>query len=181
MISFVRVTRSNDPMLDNLVNLLYNEFEVHQLRPLKQLKNVIDTQPNHYFTAIVFNKKVVGVIVYWKLLNSFFYIEHFAVFSEFRGEKIGQKVMDHINNTIGGLWLLEIDPIGDVVHDRLRKWYEKNKFTVTKLNHKQPPYVANEGTTPLHIMTNKPTNKLDLYLSTITKEVYQVGYKFTRE
>ena len=163
---FERISNSNDKRLQSLIKLMWEEFEPHQLRPDKQLYYIIDNYENHNFCAITYENKIVGVIVYWYLLNEFYYIEQFAIFKNSRGMKYGQKVLDKINNEIGGLWLLELDPIGDDIHNRLKKWYERNHFRVVEKVYDQPPYVPNEPTTPLWIMVNKDIEpeKLKKYL-----------------
>ncbi|KAL7712753.1 N-acetyltransferase domain-containing protein [Entamoeba marina] len=179
--NFNRIKQSSHPLVNTLEKLLQTEFTEHQLRPHKQLMKVIDTQPNHYFVSLELDNKCCGVIIYWHLLNKFYYIEHFAIFPDMRGNKIGQMVLNHIKYNIGGLWLLEFDHLA--IHDcnKLKKWYERNNFSVVLTKYNQPPYVPEEDTTPLWIMTNKPTSELLTFLATIKKQVYEIGYQIKRE
>ncbi|EDR24074.1 hypothetical protein, conserved [Entamoeba dispar SAW760] len=115
-------------------------------------------------------------------MKQFHFIEHIAISPEFRGEKIGQQVIEHLFKTIGGLWILEVEPTEDEVHHRLRKWYYRNGFSIIDKNYKQPSYSFGGQSIPLWIMATQPlSNKvLSTFISVLKHNVYEAHYSLNR-
>ena len=163
-----------------MVEILKESFGDNLIRTQEQLKRVIDTQSNHYFNAIEYNNKISGVLVYWELKKGVHFIEHIAITSKCRGERLGQKVLDELFKRIDGLWLLEVE--SDATHERLRSWYNHNGFVVVNKSYLQPPYNYGAQAVPLWIMSNQSlsSDAILSYLSILKYHVYEKHYLLSR-
>ena len=179
-VNIIRIKNSSDSRVSTLVDILKESFGNDLIRKPEQLKRVIDTQKNHYFNAIEYNNKISGVLVYWELSKGVHFIEHIAITSKCRGERLGQKVLDELFRRIDGLWLLEVE--NDTAHERLRSWYNHNGFDVVNKSYLQPPYNYGENAVPLWIMSNQSLSSENIlsYLSILKYQVYEKHYLISR-
>lgn len=100
----------------------------------------------------------LGFLSFW-LFKGFIYVEHFAVIPEFRGNGIGEKMLNHLFSAVGENVLLEVElPDTDEAHRRIG-FYERNGFRIRdEIEYIQPPYSAGQSGMPLLLMTHGEVN-----------------------
>ncbi|MGI9527070.1 MAG: GNAT family N-acetyltransferase [Weeksellaceae bacterium] len=160
---------------NSILNIIYEHYTVAfppaERRSEEQFYDLV----SHYkanINTIWLNDDIVGYIVTWNL-NDATFIEHFEIFPENRGKKIGEKVLDFLikNNQ---LVLLETEPIhyGEMASRRI-KFYERNGFKVIDQNHVQPAYERGKDSLTLFLMASRFIENLE----DIKKELYKTVYE----
>lgn len=129
-----------------------------------------------YFLEIVEGEQLSGFVIF-REFDQFSFIEHFAIFPEYRGRETGSQVLQQLKNTSLPL-LLEVEPPADETSRRRIGFYQRNGFHVLDLPYFQPPYHPGHSPIPMLLMSNKPKwvkEKLKLTVHSIHQTVYGVG------
>lgn len=171
MIQLIRITDPADPLLQRLLPLYEEAFPLSERRDEAQLKRLIAGKPEMIFNAIECDNELSGLFIYWAF-DGFYYLEHLAVYPEMRNKKIGQKVLDHVAAHLPGLRLLEAEPADTEIAARRVNYYRRNGYEVLDDHYLQPSYRGREYAMPLWLMGNRPTDRLQDFVTTIRDEVY---------
>jgi len=172
MISLLRIVNTNHPLLEELFELYEDAFPEAERRERVALKSLIY---NHSmsFNAILDESIVVGILVYWQF-SDFLFVEHFALFSRFRGDGKGSEVLALLNQHHATI-LLEVEhPLSDI-QKRRHQFYIRNGFHIIDVHYFQPPYISGGSTIPMTLMcNNRSVEKRDaeLFIQKIHREVY---------
>ena len=171
MMQLIRITDPADLLLQRLLPLYEEAFPLSERRDEAQLKRLIADKPEMIFNAIECDNELSGLFIYWAF-NGFYYLEHLAVYSEMRNKKIGQQVLDHVAAHLPGLRLLEAEPADTEIAARRVNYYRRNGYEVLDDHYLQPSYRGREYAMPLWLMGNRPTDRLQDFVTTIRDEVY---------
>lgn len=75
----------------------------------------------------------------WKQ-KDFWYLEHFAVAEQFRGQGIGTKALEELKKENDGHIILEVELPENELAKRRIGFYERNEFYLTEYGYEQPPF-----------------------------------------
>ncbi len=111
----------------------------------------LDTHAEFWFVEQ--RGEVQGFLNTWRF-EECLYGEHFAVFPEARGNRIGEHalrvVLEHERLPI----LIEIEPPEDEIKMRRKAFYERMGLRVVSTTYQQPPYAKGGLGLPLYLMSN---------------------------
>lgn len=180
MIQLNRITDLNAKVLDHLFPLYEEAFPESERRSKEQLKWLIANEKKMIFNVILSEGETAGLHIYWDL-QDFCYLEHLVVFPEMRNRKVGQQVLDYMKKYLGGLWLLEVEPIEDEMTGRRVGYYERNGYKVLDRDYIQPPYDRIKEGGSLWIMGNGDSDRLAEYIERIKSVVYRGNYDWNKK
>lgn len=170
-----RITDVNDQELPELIRLYEEAFPVEERRPVEKLKGLIREKTEMFFNAISEGEKLAGLFIYWDM-GDFYFLEHLAVFEEFRNQKIGQKVLDFVNEHLKGERLLEVEHPCDEITERRVNYYRRNGYEVVEKEYMQLPYSRGKQGIPLWVMSNK-TSVLPELLNEHIEQIKEIVYR----
>ena len=108
-------------------------------------------------------------------MESFHYIEHFAIHENYRNKGYGQKVMELIINGIQGMIVLEAEePYDDISYRRIR-FYQRQGFILHDVPYQQPPYRNGDEWFPMKLMTLREKN-FSLEYEEVKRKIYKEAY-----
>lgn len=176
------VTFENKSDLEFIEKLYIESFPRNERRPILELHHLMEEESR--FSVFLLEEKKentrIGFITYWNL-ETFIFIEHFAISPEQRNGGYGQKaVQELINQTsLPLVGEIELPTISEFAGRRV-KFYEKQGFKVWNLPYNQPPYEEGFNPIPMLPITYRdldfPSN-FDVVRNTIYSEVYKKKYK----
>lgn len=174
MIQLDKITTTQDERIDSLFTLYAEAFPEIERRDLAQLKKLMQSQSDMNTYAILDQEECVGLLITWDL-DSFHYIEHFAVFPPMRNKKIGQQLLTLYKSMVKQPILLEVEPAEDEMAARRIGFYERNGFTVVEKEYRQLPYRKGEKSFQLWILSSEIYCNADIlreHIYTIKERVY---------
>lgn len=117
----------------------------------------------------------VGFITVWSL-GAFCYVEHFAVYREFRGTGIGLQALELAKSSFGEL-VLEVEPPETEQARRRIGFYRRAGLHLhPDFAYLQPSYHGGEGVPLLLMSYPTPLSDPKTVARTLYKEVYRVPY-----
>ena len=136
---FKRLTSHNDLMYEAAMKLYAESFPIYEQRRSESQIKIL--QDNEYkFDLIYDNDQWLGIICLWET-ESFIYIEYFAINSQLRNRRYGQRSLQLLRKEyVGKKLILEIDPLVDDVAKHRKAFYERCGFVANTLKHVHPPY-----------------------------------------
>ncbi|MBR6737607.1 MAG: GNAT family N-acetyltransferase [Clostridia bacterium] len=145
--------------------------------PLNELREDCDTlklfsNPNYQPYYLEENGSLVGFVALWKLKPCYF-IEHFAVFDDYKNKGYGTKALNLIIKTHKNL-ILEVEEPLDKLKARRIEFYKRNGFILNDFEYYQPPYRSSDEPTPLKIMS---TFSVASNFSKLKSELYKTVYE----
>ncbi|MGN1381256.1 MAG: GNAT family N-acetyltransferase [Eubacterium sp.] len=146
---FHRITTADSPVFSDAMRLYAVSFPKHEQRE-EASQNEIMSNPAYHFDVVCDAEKLVGEILYWEI-GKFYYVEHFCVHPDLRGQHYGQRILEAYQDTP---MILEIDPLTDSISRRRKKFYERCGFTDNSYAHVHPPYHAGNSGHPLIVMSS---------------------------
>ncbi|MBQ5590241.1 MAG: GNAT family N-acetyltransferase [Clostridia bacterium] len=124
------------------------------------------------------DEQIVGVMALWELDN-FVFIEHFVVKSEFRGQKIGSKMLGFINSHFDKNVILEVELPYNEINKRRICFYERNGFFYNDFEYYQIPLNPLDNPLELRIMSSfKSLNKDEF--SQVKSTLYDKIYNYKK-
>ena len=175
MIKIQRINTSYEhyPFVEELMQ---TAFPQQERRNADLQREYTDNKP-HFHTHIILNANLpIGLITIWDM-ESFHYIEHFAIHENYRNKGYGQKVMEFIINEIKGMIVLEAEePSDDITYRRIR-FYQRLGFVMLDVPYQQPPYRSEDQWFPMKLMTLRGNNfplEYERVRGNIYKEAYNI-------
>jgi ribosomal protein S18 acetylase RimI-like enzyme len=169
---YLRPIEPNDLLWKVYFTLYQNSFPEEERRTEEEL---LKTFANPLFCPhqIIVDQSFVGLFNYWKFPD-FYYIEHFAIIPEIRGNGIGKKIIDEfmLNKTV----VLECEPAIDELSLRRLNFYTNLGFLIFPFKYIQPPYSSKKPSIELLLLSNSKILSQDFFEQMSTKianEVYQ--------
>ena len=121
------------------------------------------------------NGKKVGLFVLWQLSN-FVFVEHFAIFDEFKNKGLGTKALEVLKNNYKSIVLEAELPSTEIAKRRI-SFYERNGFSVCQSEYYQPPYRKGDNPTRLNVLYCSNSFDFDL----VKQELYSKVYNYMGE
>lgn len=173
MIKLQRINTSHEhyPFVEEIMQ---TAFPQQERRNAELQREYTDNKP-HFHTHIIINANLpIGLITIWDL-ESFHYIEHFAIHENYRNKGYGQKVMELIINGIQGMIVLEAEePYDDISYRRIR-FYQRQGFILHDVPYQQPPYRNGDEWFPMKLMTLREKN-FSLEYEEVKRKIYKEAY-----
>ena len=173
MIKLQRINTSHEhyPFVEELMQTAFPQQE----RRNADLQREYTDNKLHFHTFVILKGNLpIGLLTMWKL-ESFHYIEHFAIHENYRNKGYGQKVMEFIINEIKGMIVLEAEePSDDITYRRIR-FYQRLGFVMQDVPYQQPPYRSEDQWFPMKLMTLRENN-FPLEYERIRGNIYKEAY-----
>ena len=173
MIKIQRINTSHEhyPFVEELMQTAFPQQE----RRNADLQREYTDNKLHFHTFVILNGNLpIGLLTMWKL-ESFHYIEHFAIHENYRNKGYGQKVMEFIINEIKGMIVLEAEePSDDITYRRIR-FYLRLGFVMQDVPYQQPPYRSEDQWFPMKLMTLRGNN-FSLEYERVRGNIYKEAY-----
>ena len=162
----IKITTKNCKLF---LSEIEKNFPINERRDNDIQQNLLN---NEDFTPyyIEFMGELVGLFSLWQL-KGFTFIEHFAVFDNFKNKGLGTKALELLKTTYNNL-VLEAEPPKTEIAKRRIAFYERNGFTVCNNLYYQPPYRQGENQTRLNVLYF--ANSFDF--ETVKQELYSKVY-----
>lgn len=174
-LKLLRIREAAHPSLPLLLRLYTDTFPLEERRHPEELISLLN-EDSMYFLEILEAEQLLGFIIF-REFDQFSFVEHFAIFPDYRGRETGSRVLQQLKETSRPL-LLEAEPPTDDTSRRRIAFYQRNGFHILDLPYFQPPYHPGHSPIPMLLMSDKPKwvkEKLQLTVSSIHKTVYGFG------
>jgi ribosomal protein S18 acetylase RimI-like enzyme len=174
MINFHRIVSVTDPLFTNLYNLYTLAFPPTERRSWEGLEYELNYQKKFCANALVQDDKFVGIFNYW-VFDRFLYVEHLAVTSTLRGQKIGSQAMEILKAQTKLPIIFEVEMPNNPTSIRRINFYERLGFSVLSHNYAQPPYEGEGFLLSMQLMSNDlhfASTHFDLIKETLYTNVY---------
>lgn len=175
MIELKRITDPADPDALALIKLHKDTFpEYIHFYETPLWAYMIKNCTNLYFDAVYKQSKLVGMLAYWDLEDSY-YLQFIAIYPEFRNQKIGQYILNWCKENLQKTLFLESEvPYNEITSRRLN-FYKRNGFTALSNNPEILASIRDKDCHPLWFMSNQPIDNIDKYLLKVRDIVYYAG------
>ena len=138
---------------DRIFQIIEISFPKDEYRPYDEQKALLDNSAYEiYILPDSDDKAIKAFIAVWDL-DSFAFIEHFAVNPTYRNNGIGSTFLSEIVHMLGKMVCLEVEPPDDEMAYRRIGFYKRNNFFLNEYPYTQPPISAGRDPVPLLIMT----------------------------
>lgn len=179
MITLQRITTADTELYRYVENLLTESFPLNEYRPLDQWKKLTDSKELFHNNVIVNEGKPVGLLTYWDL-DSFYFIEHFAIDTSLRNSGYGKDVLNLLEKEIDKPLILEVECPTDELSQRRIGFYQRYQFELWNKDYVQPPYRPEESAIPMLIMCRGALTA-DMHFKEVRRKLYQEAYNFNIE
>ncbi|NDV58694.1 GNAT family N-acetyltransferase [Bacteroides sp. 519] len=168
--------KTDTELYDYMENLLINSFPEEEYRELSDLKEYTDHKPIFFNNIILNEGKPVGFITYWDL-DSFYYIEHFAIDPNQRNGGYGQKLLNYLSGILDRPMVLEVElPTTEMAQRRIN-FYKRQGFELWSNEYFQPPYKIGFTNLPMLIMVKNGLNS-DKDFEAVKSKIHKVIYNY---
>lgn len=137
--------------LNVLLPFYAETFPLEERRDTSSLLRMLN-EPDMFFSAVLIDDVVVGLLVYWKF-GKFVYIEHLAILPFHRRNGIGACVLHKLQEE-GSPILLEVEIPYDEVSTRRIAFYQRCGFTALPVYYQQPPYRKGDSVVPMMLFSD---------------------------
>lgn len=148
---FRRIQSAGRPAFDRAFRLYQISFPIHEQRTREKQEAVL-SHPDYHYETIWEKGEFAGILLYWETAE-FFYVEHFAIAPELRGQGCGSRALERLASR-GKSIVLEIDPPVDETGRRRQHFYETVGFHANPWPHIHPPYRPGFAGHELVVMTS---------------------------
>jgi len=154
---------------------IYEEsFPVEEKRTLKEQIKLFDKKS---FTMLCYVEEeiVLAILFYWQI-DSYTYLEHFAVNSTLRGRSYGSKILQEFIDNNQHI-ILEIEPIIDKITQKRLDFYERFDFKVNNHIHFQVPFRKNTQELQLIFLSHKKVLSVEEYTTLYQMMLKEMSYE----
>ena len=168
-----RLSKINQAELDALYDLLEIDFCYAERREREAEGDMLRRADfSAYF--IECEGKRIGYITTFEM-QSFTFIEHFAILPELRSLGHGSKFFSELLCELHGKVILEAERPTDEITERRIAFYKRLGFSLNPYDYYQPSYHGGGDEVPMRILSY-PTPLSDEEYSRITGEIYKTVY-----
>ena len=160
-----------------LENLMQTAFPLEERRDNSLQREFTDNHSSFISNLILDKETPIGLLTYWDL-DTFYYIEHFAIDSTMRNRGYGQNTLSLLKDILHKPIVLEVEVPNDEITRRRIRFYQSQGFHLQEsFPYLQPPYRKEDNWLPLKLMTygkEYTTEELEKCKDKIHKNVYGV-------
>jgi len=154
---------------------IYEEsFPIEEKRTLQEQIKLFDKE-NFRMLCYVQEEVVLSILFYWKI-DSYTYLEHFAVNSILRGRSYGSKILQEFINNNQNI-ILEIEPVVDEMTQKRLDFYKRFDFKVNNHLHFQVPFRKDEKKLKLTFLSHKKVLSADQYTTLYQMMLQKMSYE----
>lgn len=155
---------------DGVYRQMEESFPICERREYQEAKAVLKEKDYTLFHIELDGQKV-GFISIWQL-NGFNFIEHFAIYSQYRNLGYGAKALSLAKQTWKNL-ILEVEPGKSEIAKRRLAFYCRNGFCKNSFKYFQPAYREGEDDVELVILSYPSLIERE---EQVVKEIYKKVY-----
>ena len=172
MITLHSVNSTDTKALAFIQPLYEQSFPLHERR---NFSDVTELLLNHLMQMILIRNDgiEIGFIVKWKL-DSFNFVEHFAIHPSHQGKGLGAAAFKKIMQSSSKQLVVETELPENATAIRRIKFYEKCGLTTIPFTYMQPPYHEGDTFFPMQLMSRFAID-IDQF-NAIKTELYQKVY-----
>lgn len=146
-------------------------FPADERRNEEQFLSLLD-HPDCFIFGVKNDDDLAGYVILWKC-ETFYFLEHFEVFEEFRNLKLGSQILSELKEKFSNI-ILESEPnYLDEMAERRIKFYVRNGFSIISENYIQPSYGEGKVQLNLFLLSNFFVENLEIIEKEIHSKVYQ--------
>lgn len=134
----IEINNSNHLLYKAFKKLYSTSFPIFEQRTEIQQEYAFRNDKYHLI-GYCDEKGFIGFISYWDF-DTYLYIEHFAISTEYRGKGYGSKLLNSFIKSAAKMVLLEIDPVIDDTSEARLRFYKRCGFHENPYPHKHAPY-----------------------------------------
>ncbi len=175
MINLQKLVPADKLYLKKIRKIYEQSFPPNERRTFEKVINLL-ADKRFYLFAVTFEDEVVGMLSKWDL-NTFVYVEHFAVSEEFRNNGLGSYVLQKIIQDESRQIVLEVDFPEDELSLKRIRFYKQFGFSIYSESYIQPPYDKDKDAVPMLIMTCQEIDSVVVFQN-IKKTLHQEVYDF---
>lgn len=136
-----------------LENLMQTAFPLEERRNNYLQREFTDNHPLFICNLISNQENPVGLITYWDL-DTFYYIEHFAIDSQIRNMGYGKRTLSLLKGFLHKPIVLEVEVPNDELTRKRISFYQSQGFHLhDSFPYLQPPYREEDNWLPLKLMS----------------------------
>lgn len=161
MLIVKRLSSKDTLEIANINHLYDSAFPAYEKRSFQGRQLILNHQ-DYYLYYFTENEVFIGFVECWKI-NDFYYVEHFAISSNLRGNGYGQKILQLLSKQVNNI-ILEIDPVIDEISRKRLRFYQHCGFKQNEYQHFHPSYHTEFAPHQLEVLS---------FPTTIDWQVYQ--------
>ncbi len=169
------LTKLDEEKFDIVYALLEESFPPDERRTYEGQKALLKDARYTVFTYEE-DGKILAAMLTWNL-DSALFLEHFAVFSKYRGMGLGARLLALLSEKAGRRICLEVEPPDTEIARRRIAFYERSGFSRNLFPYLQPSLSEGKNPVPLQIMTTGGALDEESFAN-IKKELYEKVYHY---
>lgn len=172
-----KVTLENKSDLEFIEKLYIESFPRNERRPVLEMHRFMkDDNRFNVFLLEGSDEKRIGFITYW-MLDTFIFIDHFAISPEQRNGGYGQKAIQELIKHTTLPLVGEVEPplVSEMASKRV-KFYKKQGFHIWDLPYQQPAYEDGFSPVPMLIITYREIN-FPIDYESVRNKIHSEVYK----
>ena len=148
-------------------------FPENERRDKEQFLDLAE-DPDAFVFLIKNEDETIGYSVIWEL-KDFYFLEHFEVFEEFRGQSFGSQILKELSDIYPKIVLeTEHGNLNEIAKRRV-SFYQRNGFSIIDNNYIQPKYSEEKKSLPLLLLANFTTPNPQKIATEIHNNVYGIN------
>jgi len=151
-----------------------DSFPTEEKRTLKEQIKLFDKKS---FTMLCYveDETLLSILFYWQI-DTYTYLEHFAVNSTLRGRSYGSKILQEFINNNQKI-ILEIEPVVDEMTQKRLDFYKRFDFKVNNHIHFQVPFRKDAQKLKLTFLSHKKVLSVDEYTTLYQMMLKEMSYE----
>ncbi len=146
----MQFTKTDKKEMPAIYAAMQENFVSDELRDYESALAVLDDERYGVY-RITEDGSEVGFICLWSL-GEVTFVEHFVIYSDYRGKGVGGRAIDFVCEKFGKV-ILEVEKPEDEIKRRRIAFYERHGFTVNPQPYSQPAYRSDSERVPMRLMS----------------------------
>lgn len=151
MSSKIGLSLARESEFQRVYEIMHEAFPQNERRTFKGQQELLNKDCYKLYLKKE-NKQIIAFLAAWEF-DEISYIEHFAVDSGYRGNGIGEKMLEEYVSNLEKTVFLEVEPPSTEIAKRRIGFYQGIGFHLNEFDYKQPPLQTGEKPFTLKNMT----------------------------
>lgn len=174
MITLHPIRHTSDVHWSTFTTIYRESFPIDEQRPTDDIARLIAEEERYRAMALVDDEgHCIGLLTTWEL-DTYIYIEHFAIAPSLRAMGYGTIVLQRFIESQPMPILLEAEPPTDDITQRRINFYKRCGLTLYDYEYIQPPYAPDRLPVPLRLMGTLIAPDLPEVARTLHHEIYGI-------
>ncbi len=158
---------------DKVYEILEQSFPLNERRTYQGQKQLLNK--DYYKIYALKEKEEIKAFIAVYELQSFIFIEHFAVNERYRNQGLGSLILSELNSIYDKPFILEVEKPEIELAKRRIEFYKRNGFFYNDYHYIQPSLNDTSSPIELKIMSTK-TNLKENEFFEVAKRIYNMVY-----